>query len=153
MEEKKVLVLAHYNVLLKANGLIVDNDEVEVELNKTQYDRLKASYDSGEFKLMNEDIDLLDVYKAFCKEADRTDNLALLMEYPEEIVEGWSFEDILRGYENPIPMEVLQQICDETLKEFEDEIQAIADEAYAEIEAEYEREQEEKKNKGGNCHG
>ena len=115
MEEKKVLVFARFDVLLKANGMVVDKGEVYVELNKEQYDRLKASYDTGEFKLMNEDLSLLDIYMVFCSEADYADNLALLMEYPEEIVENLTFEDLLYAYEHPIPIDVIQKLCDDYL--------------------------------------
>lgn len=35
MEEKKVLVMARFDIMLKANG-IVDKGEVDIELNKEQ---------------------------------------------------------------------------------------------------------------------
>ena len=143
MEEKKVLVFARFDVLHKANGMVVDKGEVYVELNKEQYDRLKASYDTGEFKLMNEDLSLLDIYKAFCSEADYADNLALLMEYPEEIVEKWTFEDLIYAYEHPIPIDVIQKLCDDYLKELDAELDAIADAVNAEVEAGYEAEDDE----------
>ena len=143
MEEKKVLVMARFDIMLKANGMVVDKGEVNVELNKEQYDRLKASYDTGEFKLMNEDISLHDIYEVFCKEADYTDNLALLMEYPEEIVEKWTFEDLKNAYEHPIPIDVIQKLCDDYLKELDAELDAIADAVNAEVEAGCEAEDDE----------
>lgn len=146
MEEKKVLVFARFDVLLKANGMVVDKGEVYVELNKKQYDRLKASYDTGEFKLMNEDLSLLDIYKVFCNEVDYADNLALLMGYPEEIVEKWTFEDLIYAYEHPIPIDVIQKLCDDYLKGLDAELDAIADAVYSEAIARYEAEDDE----GGN---
>ena len=135
MEGKKVLVMARFDIMLKANGMVVDKGEVDVELNKEQYDRLKASYDTGEFELMNEDISLHDIYKVFCKEADCPDNLALLMEYPAEIVENLTFENLLYAYEHPIPIDVIQKLCDDYLKELDAELDAIADAVNAEVEA------------------
>ena len=146
MEEKKVLVMARFDIMLKANGMVVDKGEVYVELNKEQYDRLKDSYDSGEFKLMNEDLSLLDIYKVFCNEADYADNLALLMEYPEEIVENWTYEDLLNAYEHPIPIDVIQKLCEDYFKELDAELDAIADAVNAEVEARCEAEDDE----GGN---
>ena len=143
MEEKKVLVFARFDVLLKANGMVVDKGEVYVELNKEQYDRLKASYDTGEFKLLNEDISLLDIYKVFCKEADCMDNLVLLMEYPAEIVENWTFEDLLNAYEHPIPIDVIQKLYEDCFKELDAELDAIADAVNAEVEARCEAEDDE----------
>ena len=143
MEEKKVLVMARLDIMLKANGMVVDKGEVYVELNKEQYDRLKDSYDSGEFKLMNEDFSLLDIYEVFCKEADYTDNLALLMEYPEEIVEKWTFEDLINAYEHPMPIDVMQKLCEDYIKGLDAELDAIADAVNAEVEARCEAEDDE----------
>ena len=117
--------------------------EVDVELNKEQYDRLKTSYDTGEFKLMNEDISLLDIYKVFCKEVDCMDNLVLLMEYPAEIVENWTFEDLLNAYEHPIPIDVIQKLCEDYFKELDAELDAIAEAVNAEVEAGCEAEDDE----------
>lgn len=146
MEEKKVLVFAHFDVLLKANGMVVDKGEVYVELNKEQYDRLKASYDTGEFKLMNEDLSLLDIYKVFCSEADYADNVALLMEYPGEIVEKWTFEELIYAYEHPMPIDVMQKLCEDYIKGLDAELEAIAEAVYSEAIARYEAEDDE----GGN---
>lgn len=95
---------------------------------------------------MNEDISLRDIYKIFCKEADCMDNLVLLMEYPAEIVENWTFEDLLNAYEHPIPIDVIQKLCEDCFKELDAELDAIADAVNAEVEVGCEAEDDE----GGN---
>ena len=136
MEEKTVLVVVRYEIELAKHNAIVHDDETFVELNKEQYDRIKASYETKRFNRMNEDENLADV----CRHIQ-----IILADYPEDIKENWSFEEILKGLENPIPIDVILGFCENFTQEELDAIEADAEQAYAEVEAEFER----KKNDNG----
>lgn len=69
-----------------------------MNLNKEQYDRIKALYDTGKFKKMNEDIDSSDLYEMFVKATEYPDNLMLIMDYPNTIAK-WDFQSLLE-YQN-----------------------------------------------------
>lgn len=60
-----------------------------------------------------------------------------------EIVEKWTFEDLIYAYEHPIPIDVIQKLCDDYLKELDAELDAIADAVNAEVEAGCEAEDDE----------
>ena len=96
MENKTVKVIARFNIMLTRVGLIVEGDNVDVRLNKEQYDRMKASFDTGKFRVMNEDIDIMDLYALFSEAGKPADNQVLLVDYPNTILDGKTFEEVLK---------------------------------------------------------
>ena len=67
-EDKAVEVLARYQ-MFEETGLLVHEDEVWLRVTEEQYNRMKVSYDSGKYKLMNDDESLLDLCELFTKAA------------------------------------------------------------------------------------
>ena len=63
-EDKKILVNAPYQ-MFEESGLLVDKDEAWMGVVEEQYNRIKASYDSGKFKQMNDDESLSDICELF----------------------------------------------------------------------------------------
>ena len=55
--------------MFEETGLLVHEDEVWLRVTEEQYNRMKDSYDSGNYKKMNEDKSLFDLCELFAKEA------------------------------------------------------------------------------------
>ncbi len=63
-----------------------------------------------------------------------------------EIVENWTFEDLINAYEHPMPIDVMQKLCEDYIKGLDAELEAIAEAVNSELLAGYEAEDDE----GGN---
>ena len=133
MESRKASVVVDYKITLKGSNDVVDEGYIFYVLDKEQYERLKSSYATGKYKNMHEDSDIADICKLFCAEVEIADNKSITFDYPEDVIDNWTFEDLADAYENPMPLEEMQAIADDSLKDFEDEINAIADEVYREL--------------------
>ena len=128
MENKLVSVCVNYDILIKTTVVKVDEGDVWMNLNKEQYDRIKASYDTGKFKKMNEDIDISDLYEMFVKATEYPDKLMLIMDYPNTIAK-WDFESLLEHQNSEITPEEQAQL-DAIVDEYMKDADEAADLAY-----------------------
>jgi hypothetical protein len=105
-------VAARYDLLLTRVGMTVHEDNVFVDLNKEQYDRIKVSYDTGKFKQMNEDPDIADLYELFNKAGNPAENQKLLVDYPYTVANGMTFEEVKKVQETPLTDEEIDALAE-----------------------------------------
>ena len=93
MENYTIEVTARYDLVLTRVDMIVHEGNVSCTVDKEQYDRIKASYDTGKYKQMNDDSEIADLYKMFNEAGVAAENQKLLVDYPYVIINGMSFEE------------------------------------------------------------
>lgn len=130
-EDKAVEVLARYQ-MFEETGLLVHEDEVWLRVTEEQYNRMKVSYDSGNYKKMNEDESLFDLCELFAKEARKAKWQTFVFEYPTDITQGLTFEDETKGQWDA---EAFEELTDTILngtfdEEYDKAIQEIVDEVF-----------------------
>ena len=133
-EDKAILIYVPYT-MFEETGLLVGDDELETLVNEEQYNRLKASYDSKKFKNMNEDESLADLCMLFEKEVRMAKWQRFVFDYPEDIVNGITFEEETRAQWDAEAFNTMINAIDFGFDpEDEAEIEEDAAAAYAELE-------------------
>lgn len=130
-EDKAVEVLGRYQ-MFEETGLLVHEDKVWLRVTEEQYNRMKVSYDSGNYKKMNEDESLFDLCELFAKEARKAKWQTFVFEYPTDIIQGLTFEDETKGQWDA---EAFEELADTILngtfdEECDKEIQKMVDEVF-----------------------
>ncbi|WP_034450214.1 hypothetical protein [Butyrivibrio sp. AE2032] len=92
MGKRTVSVAAAINIRFTGENTTHNLGVMSARLDKKQYNRIKASYDTGIFQYMNEDTALADLMKFFDWGEEDNDDQKILIDYPLEIRSGFSFE-------------------------------------------------------------
>ena len=134
MNNKKVNVAAALYIKEMEEGTIHVLCEMTPNLDNEQFARIKASFESGRFKYMNEDEGLADLMEMFGYSAEADDEWEkLLVDYPLEIKKGFSFEVLPAVYEKKEEEKHVTNIdCDDI--DFDDDEFDFSDEAMEESE-------------------
>lgn len=130
-EDKAVEVLARYR-MFEETGLVVHEDEVWLRVTEEQYNRMKDSYDSGNYRKMNDDESLLDLCEIFAEEARKAKWQTFVFEYPTDIMQGLTFEDEVKGqWDAEAFNEMVDAVFNDTLdEELDKEIQELVDDLF-----------------------
>ena len=137
-EDKMITIYVPYK-MFEETGLLVGDDELEIGVNEEQYNRIKASYDSKKFKNMSEDESLVDLCMVFEKEVRMAKWQRFVFDYPEDVVNGITFEDETKAQWDAEAFEAMINAIDLSFTpEEEAEIEEDAVAAYAEAERSYE---------------
>lgn len=94
MKNIKVSVISRVDDVNERTGKAIYADEWSVELNKEQYERLKASYATGKYKYLNEDSDIADIYSLYVGDDGEEYYPSFRVNYPIEIKSNLSFESL-----------------------------------------------------------
>lgn len=94
MNNVKVNVVSRVDTKINGTGRTIFVDEWNVELDKEQYGRLKASYNTGKFKYLHEDSEIADIYRLYVGEDDEEFYSEYLVNFPIEIKNNLPFESL-----------------------------------------------------------
>ena len=132
-EDKKVEIAVPFQ-MFEETGLLVCEDEVWLGVVEEQYNRIKASYDSGKFKQMNDDESLSDLCELLADEARKAKWQQFRFDYPEDVVDGFTFEEMTKAQWDA---EAFNEMVDAVLTGFTDEeleeINSVAEAAYEDV--------------------
>ena len=133
MSNKKVNVAAALYVKELETGTIHALGERTPNLDIMQFNRIKASLESGRFRYMNEDECLADLMEMFGYSVEDDDEWEkVLVDYPLEIKNGFSFEALSPVFEKEVKKEFNFDSEDEG---FDDDWLDFLDEDMEEFEA------------------
>ena len=130
-EDKAVEILARYQIF-EESGLLVHEDEVWLRVTEEQYNRMKDSYDSGNYRKMNDDESLPDLCELFAKEVRQAKWQRFVFEYPTDILRGLTFEDEIKGqWDSEAFNEMVDAVLNDGFdEELDREIQELVDDLF-----------------------
>lgn len=131
--DKSIDLYVNYS-MFNEKGFLVIEDEICMRANEKQYNRIKDSYDSGKFKNMNEDESLSDLCELYANEIRKAKWQRFTFEYPQDIVNGITFEENSQSQWNPEEfLKVVNSVIENSMDELNAEIDKELDEYYEHI--------------------
>lgn len=124
--------------MLEDTGLLVHEGDVCLELTKEQFDRIKASFDSGKFKHMTDDESLSDLTDQFIKPVKKARWQRFVFEYPVVVTNGKTYEENCKSMYFMTDKE-LQSFIDAIVDEAIEKDEKISDRLFGEEDEELER--------------
>ena len=130
-EDKKVEIVVSFQ-MYEETGLLVCEDEVWLGVVEEQYNRIKASYDSGKFKQMTDDESLSDLCELLADEARKARWQQFRFDYPEDVVDGFTFEDMTKAqWDAEAFNEMVDSVLADAFDDYDEELDEVANAAYA----------------------
>ena len=134
MDNKKVNGVAALYIKEMVTGTVHVLSERAPNLDMEQFGRIKASFESGRFRYMNNDKELSDLMEMFGYSVEDDDEWEkVLVDYPLEIKNGFSFEVLPAVYEKEVEEKSVDFDSDDI--DFDDDDFDFSDEAMEEFEA------------------
>lgn len=92
-KNEKVNLKTNYYIMMPKAQMIVEEGKCFIEVTEDQFDRIKASYESGNYKRMDEDESVHDVYETHESNIKTSEKQVILFDYPKDIRDGKTFEE------------------------------------------------------------